>query len=77
MTPQLAHSQLRDGQREIRVARDRFFVPPRRLVERFRSEIAVGDTLFELALEEKVISLHVFRWRARHRVGFGWRQFRF
>jgi hypothetical protein len=33
MTPQLAYSQLRDGQREIRVARDRFLVPARRLIE--------------------------------------------
>src|SRR5215471_21284398 len=73
MTPQLAYSQLRDGQREVRIERDRFLVPARRLVECFRPEIAVGDTLFELALEEKIISLRIFRWGARHRARFGWR----
>ena len=33
MTPQPADSQLRDGQGKIRVARDRFLVPDRCLVE--------------------------------------------
>ena len=33
MTPQATDSQLRDGQGKIRVARDRFLVPARGLVE--------------------------------------------
>ena len=77
MTPQAANSQLGDRQGEIGVARDCVLVPGFRLYERFRPEVAVRDSVFELAFEEKIISLRVFRRRARQGVGFGWRKFGF